>query len=98
MQQRARLAGHRVRRDHAWLALDGTLDRPAGHLALAIQIDERFGVPAERRRVDDCGVAEDYAVALESVHAALDRRRREVHVTADVLERAPRVLAQQRND
>ena len=57
---------------------DRALDRLAADVALAIEVDERLGVPAERGGVDDRRVAQDHAVALEPVDAALDRRRRQV--------------------
>ena len=84
VQQRAGLAGDRVRRDDAGFALHGALDRLAGDVALAVEVDERLGVPAERLRVDDRRVAEDHAVALEPVDAPLDGGRGQVHVSPDV--------------
>src|SRR5437588_811159 len=64
VQQGARLAGDRVRRDDAGLALNRALDRLAGHLPVAVEVDERLRVPSERRRIDDRGVAEDHTVAF----------------------------------
>jgi len=85
-------------RDDARLALDGALDLLPGHPALAVEVDERLGMPPERLRVDDRRVAEHDAVTLEPVQPALDRGRREVDLLPDVLKWAASVLAQQRND
>ncbi len=94
VEQRARLARDRVRRHHARLALDRALDGVGRHAALAVEVHERLGVPAEHARVDDRGVAADDPLGLEAVDAPLHRRGAQVHVLADVLERPPRVLAQ----
>ena len=57
-----------------------------------------MGGPAQCDVVEDRRVAADHPGLLEAVHPALDRRRAERDPRADVLERAPGVLAQQRND
>jgi hypothetical protein len=62
------------------------------------ELDERLRAPAEASRIDGGRVAADHAVALEPVDAPLDRRRRQRDALSDVLERAPRVLTQKRND
>ena len=64
----------------------------------AVDLDQRLDPLAERLRVDPGAVADDHAVVLEAVDAALDGGRRESDLGADVGERQLRVLLQQRND
>ena len=95
---RARLAGHRVGGLDLGVALDGVAHLGRGHPALAVERHERVRAPAEAAGVDAGRVAADHAVGLEPVDAPLDRRRRQRDAQADALERAPRVLPEQRND
>ena len=64
----------------------------------AVDLDQRLDRLAERSPVDPGAVADDHAVALETVDAALDGGRREAHVGADVRERPLRAFLQQRNN
>jgi hypothetical protein len=54
--------------------------------------------PSEAAGIDLGGVTADHAVGLEAIHPSLDRGRAERDAHADALERAARVLAEQRND
>ena len=62
------------------------------------QLDQRLGVVAERRVVDDGGEAAQRALGAQPVHAALDRGRRQRDATGDVVVRAPAVFDQQRKN
>src|SRR5205823_6484976 len=77
---------------------DRGADVRAGEAALGRQLDDRLRLPPERAGVDHRRVAADDAVALEAIDPPLDGRSGQRDARADVLERAPRVLAQQRND
>ena len=57
-----------------------------------------MGAPAEAAGIDLRAVAADDAVRLQPVDPPLDRRRAQRDPQADALERAPGVLAEQRND
>jgi hypothetical protein len=80
------------------VALDRAADLAARHAPLAVQGHHGVRVPPHRGRVDDRRVGTDDAVGLEAVDPPLDGRRAQRDLAADVLERAPRVLTQQRND
>ena len=92
------LAGHRVGADHLGMALDGGEDLAARHPPLAVQAHEGVAVPAELLGIDGGAVAGDDPVLLQAVDTALDRRRAEGDLPADVLERTAGVLLQERND
>jgi hypothetical protein len=80
------------------VVLDGVAHLGGRHAALAVERHERVRAPAVAARVDLGGVAADHAVGLEPVDAPLDRRRAQRDPQPDALERAPRVLPEQRND
>ena len=84
--------------DHARLVLHRDLDRLARHPPLAVQVDERLRVPAKRFGIDDRRVPEQHPVALETIDPPLDGRCAQMDVPADVLKRATRIFAEQRND
>jgi len=69
------------------------LDRRRRHPALAVEVDERLRVPAERLRIDDRRVAEQHPIALEPIDAALDGRSGEMDDAAHVLVQAASVLS-----
>ena len=62
------------------------------------QLDQRLGVVAERGVVDDGREPAQRPARPEPVDAALDRRRRQRHVTGDVVVGAPAVFDEQRNN
>ena len=97
-QDRARLARHGVRGLDLGVALDRLADLGGGHPPLAGELDERVRAPAEAARVDGRRVAAHDAVRLQPVDPPLDRRRRQRDPQPDALERAPRVLPEERND
>jgi hypothetical protein len=68
------------------------------HPALAVERHERVRAPAVAAGIDLGRVAADHAVGLEPVDAPLDRGRAQRDAQADALERAPRILPEQRND
>ena len=98
VDDRARRAGDRVSGLDLGLLAERLAHLPRRHPALAEELDEGVGRPADRRGIDDRRVAADDAGILEPIDAALDSRRRERDMSADVLKRAPCVLTQQRND
>ena len=60
--------------------------------------DDGVRRPAHGARLEDRRVGADHALGLEAVDPPLDRGRAQRDASADVLERAARVLAQQGND
>src|SRR3954451_24238559 len=94
----ARLARHRVGGGDLGMRADRGEDVGAGEAPLGRQLDDRLRLPAEAARVDERREALDDALGAQPVDAPLDRRRGQRDVRADVLERAPGVLAQQCND
>jgi hypothetical protein len=54
--------------------------------------------PPEHPGIDERGIAADDAIGLESVDAPLDRGCAQRDTPADVLERTPCVVSQERND
>src|SRR4051794_11531621 len=98
VQHRAGLPRHRVAGLDLGMALDGLAHLGGRHAALGEERHERVRAPAIAAGVYLRGVAADDAVGLEPVDAPLDGRRGQRDAHPDALERAPGVLAQERND
>jgi hypothetical protein len=75
VDDRARLARHRVGGGDLGVVLDRVAHLGGRHATLAVQRHDRVRAPAVVARVDLGGVAADHAVGLEPVDAPLDRRR-----------------------
>ena len=98
VHDRARLSRHRVGGLDLGVVLDRVAHLGGRHAPLRVERDERVRAPAVAAGVDLGRVAADHAVGLEPVDAPLDRRRAQRDLQPDALERAPRVLTEQRND
>ena len=95
---RVGVAGHAPGFDHLRVGAErlGHLveQRPRGEE----QLDQGLGQLAQRGVVDDGGEPPEYALSAQPVNAALDRRRGERDVAADVVVGAPAVCDEQRKN